>query len=354
MPFRVPNDAAVGVGASGAPTPDVSRPLVRATGSPRAAQVLRVRSWGPVLALILLCVAFTIASSRFATIDNARAIADQASIVCVLSVGLTFVILVGAIDLSIEGVMAATSTIVALLVANTVNDNELGYAGVLVAVAAGAAIGLVNGLINTRLRVPSFMVTLGTGAIGLGIATALFGQTPPRILDPDLRSWALEQTFGTSRLVLVALGCVLLGLVIQRYTRMGRYAYVIGGGEDVARLSGIRVERYKTLVFTFAGLMFGLGGVMVAMRSGVGSPTAGSGDLFAAITAVVVGGTLLSGGRGGVLHSVVGVLIITVLDNGMLLLGADESLQRSVHGLLIVIAVGLATWSLRNRMRVIK
>jgi ribose transport system permease protein len=354
MSVPVKGDASVGVGAPGAPAPDAVVQVEPRTGSPLLAQLLRVRSWGPLLALILLCIGFTIANSRFATLDNARAIADQASVICVLSVGLTFVILMGAIDLSIEGVMASSSTIVALLVANTVNDHELGYTAVLIAVAAGGAIGLVNGLINTRLRVPSFMVTLGTGAMGLGLATVLFGQTPPRILDPGLRSWALEQTLGVSRLALLALGCVAVGVIVQRYTRMGRYAYVIGGGEDVARLSGIRVERYKTMIFAFAGVTFGLAGVMVAMRSGVGSPTAGNGDLFAAITAVVVGGTLLSGGRGGVLHSVVGVLIITVLDNGMLLLGADESLQQSVHGLLIVVAVGLATWSLRTRMRVIK
>jgi ribose transport system permease protein len=310
--------------------------------------------WGPVLALVVLCVLLSIFADRFATGANLKAIADQASVPAVLAVGLTFVIVMGAIDLSIEGIMAAAAIITALLVANERNSLDLGLLGVALAVLAGVVLGFLNGIINARLRVPSFMVTLGMGSIGLGIATVLFGDRPPKISDPSMRAWGLDEFLGLPRYAFVALAIVTLGYVIQRYTRMGRYAFAIGGGEDLARLSGLRVERYKTIVFTFAGAMFALGGAMSAARVGIGSPTAGNGQLFATITAVVVGGTLLSGGRGGVLHSTVGVLIVTVLGNGLVLLGVDDSIQRAVQGAIIVSAVALTTWPARGRLRVIK
>ena len=310
--------------------------------------------WGPVLALAVLCLALALLADRFATVANLKAIADQASIPAVLAVGLSFVIVMGAIDLSIEGIMAAAAIITALLVANERNDLDLGLLGVAIAVAVGAGLGFLNGIINARLRVPSFMVTLGMGSIGLGIATILFGDRPPRISDPSIRAWGLDEFLGLPRFAFVALGCVAVGYAIQRYTRMGRYAFAIGGGEDLARLSGLRVERYKTIVFAFAGALFALGGAMAAARVGIGSPTAGSGQLFATITAVVVGGTLLSGGRGGVLPSTVGLLIVTVLGNGLVLLGVDDSIQRAVQGAIIVAAVAATTWSARDRLRVIK
>lgn len=313
-----------------------------------------IQSWGPLVALIVLCVGFSLASPRFATIENLQNIADAAVLLMVVATGLTFVLLSGAIDLSVEGVMAVSALAVALLVANDRNDFDLGILGVAIAVGAGAGFGLVNGFVNTRFRVPSFMVTLGVSSIGIGVATILYHGKAPGITDAWFASWALDKWFGFSRLTFVAIAVVAIGYAIQRYTRIGRYAYVIGGGEDIALLSGISVSRYKILLFVLAGAAFGLAGVMSAARLEAGVVQGGAGLQFAGITAVVIGGTLLSGGRGGVIHTVVGVLIITVLSDGMVLVGVSPYLQKALQGVLIVAAVVATGWPLRRRMRVIK
>jgi ribose transport system permease protein len=313
-----------------------------------------LQSWGPLAALVVLCVAFSVASPRFATIENFQNVADAAVLLMVVATGLTFVLLTGAIDLSVEGVMAVSALVVAILVANNRNGLGLGLLGVAIAVGVGAGFGMLNGIINTRLRVPSFMATLGMSSIGIGVATILYSGSAPVITDEWFSSWALEKWFGFSRLTYVAIGVVVIGYLIQRYTRVGRYAYVIGGGEDVAALSGIKVARFKVLIFTLAGAAFGLAGVMSAARLGAGVVQAGTGLQFAGITAVVIGGTLLSGGRGGILHTVVGVMIITVLSDGMILIGVSPYVQKALQGVLIVAAIVITGWPLRRRMRVIK
>ena len=309
---------------------------------------------GPLAALVGLVILFALASDGFFTLGNARSIADQASILLVLAVGATFVILLGSIDLSVEGVMATSSLVVVLLAENSRNGHDLGYVAVAAGVGVGAMFGLVNGLLHTWLRVPSFMVTLGTGAVGIGVATVLFGGQPPRLLDEGLRGWGTGRWAGVPRLVVLALVVLLCGYLVQRYTRVGRYVFVIGGDEQIARLSGISIARYKVWAFVLSGSAAGLAGAMAATRLGVGDVQIGSGLLFTTITAVVVGGTLLSGGRGGVLQTLVGTLLISVLANGLILVGVPNSVQRSVQGVVIIVAIAATAWSLRHRIRVVK
>ena len=213
---------------------------------------------------------------------------------------------------------------------------------------------LANGLIITRVKVPSFMATLGTWAVGLGVATVLFGGRVPNISDQWLRDWELVRWFGFSPITWIAIGVVIVGYGIQRYTRVGRYAYVIGGNEELAIQSGIDVKRFKVLIFMLSGTLVGLSAVMVSARLGIGDARLGANTLFAAVTAVVIGGTLLTGGRGGVLQTVIGVLIVNVINNGMVLSGVDPYLQRAVQGAIIVGAVTVTTWPLRSRLRMIK
>ncbi len=313
-----------------------------------------LQSWGPLAALLAIVVVFSILSPRFRSIENLQNVAEAATLLTVVSTGLTFVLLTGAIDLSVEGVMAVSALSVSLLVANNRNDLNFGLLGIGVAVTIGAGFGLLNGIINTRLRIPSFMATLGMSAVCIGVATILYHGNAPSITDGFLSSWALEKWFGFSRLTYVALTVVAIGYVIQRYTRVGRYAYVIGGGEEVAALSGVKVDRYKIAIFALAGATSGLAGVMAAARLQAGIVQAGAGLQFAGITAVVIGGTLLTGGRGGVLHTTVGVLIITLLSNGMILVGISPYFQAAVQGVLIVAAIAVTSWPLRRRLRVIK
>ncbi len=312
------------------------------------------RDAGPPIALIVIFMIFAALSPQFRSIDNVQNIVDAAAVLAVVTCGITFVLMMGSIDLSAAGVMGASALTVSLLVANNRNDNDFGFLGVLVAVVLGCAFGCLSGLALVLLKVPSFMATLGVSAIGLGVATLMFAGVQPNISDTMLRSWAIERFLGFSYLTWIAAVCVVVGWLVQRYTRLGRYAYAIGGAEEVLMLSGVKVRPYKVAVFTLAGAFYGLGGVMVTSQLGAGLVQAGVGYDFSAITAAVVGGTLLTGGRGGVLHSAVGVLLVMVLTNGLVQVGVSPYWQGGVEGLIVVAAVAAAVIPQRRRNQVVK
>jgi ribose transport system permease protein len=250
--------------------------------------------------------------------------------------------------------MGASAIAVALLVANNRNDNDFGLFGVAVAVLLGAALGCLSGLALVVLKVPSFMTTLGVSAVGLGVATLMFAGVQPNVTDPMLGGWAVERFLGLSQLTWIAVACVLVGWLVQRYSRLGRYAFAIGGAEEVLSLSGVKVAPYKVAVFTMAGAFYGLAGVLVTSQLGAGLVQAGKGYDFSAITAAVVGGTLLTGGRGGIVHSAVGVLLVTVLTNGLVQVGVSPYWQGGVQGLIVVAAVAAAVLPQRRRNQVTK
>jgi ribose transport system permease protein len=332
----------------GSATPDVASRWRRVRASARP------ETWGPVLVLVALCLVFAVASSRFATLANLHTVADQAAVPMVLAVGLTFVVLMGSIDLSLEGVMGVSSIAVALLVANDVNGNHLGWLGVALAVGAGLAAGVVSGAVHVVFRIPSLMVTVGGWFVALGIASLLFPGRQPRLLDGGVTGLGSERLLGFSKLDAIAVGVVVLALLLQRFTGFGRALYAIGGDEATARTSGLKVDRVKVAAFAFAGACAGLAGVMTAAKLGVGKVDAGLGQLFPTVAAVVIGGTLLTGGRGGVAHTIVGVLILTVLADGLILIGVDPYIQQGIEGLVLVLAVAAGGWQLRSRLRVVK
>ncbi|PWD50211.1 ABC transporter permease [Serinibacter arcticus] len=315
---------------------------------------MSLRDAGPPIALVVIVVAFSILSPQFRTIGNLQNILDASAVLAVVACGITFVLLTGSIDLSVPGVMATSALTVSLLVANNRNGLDLGLLGIVIAIAAGAALGSLSGVLLVSFKVPSFMTTLGVSAIGLGLATLLFAGVQPNITDPLLTSWARERFLGFSYLVWIAVACVLLGWALQRHTRLGRYAYAIGGAEEVLSLSGVRVAPYKVAVFGLAGAFYGLAGVMITSQLGAGLVQAGAGLDFSAITAAVVGGTLLTGGRGGVLHSAVGVLLTMALTNGLVQIGVSPYWQGGVQGLIVVVAVAAAVLPLRRRNQVVK
>jgi ribose transport system permease protein len=308
---------------------------------PAALRSRRLVQLGPTIALVGVSILISAVNHRFLTLDNLRSIVTQSAIPLVLSVGLTFIILSGAIDLSIEGVMAMSSVIVSFLVLNNRTNFDWGLLGVVAAILVGGLAGFLNGVIHVTFRIPSFMVTLGMWSVGIGLATVLYRGLPVTVEDPMLRSWALGTTLSFSNLAWFAIGALVVGYLVQRFTILGRYAYVIGGNEDLARLSGVPVNRYKVMLFTFAGLCSGLAGVLIAARTGYGTANVGTGTLFQVVTSVVVGGTALTGGTGGVLQTLVGVLFVTTLSNGMILMGIHPYIQQAVQGLLIIVAVAL-------------
>ncbi|MBN9177458.1 MAG: ABC transporter permease [Microbacterium sp.] len=336
---------AVGAGAVAVPTAG------RTAGS-LGRDVLR--GGGPLLLLVVLCIGLTIVQPQFATTSNLITILNQAAVPLVVACGMTVVILMGSIDMSTEGVMATVGVATSLLVANTTNGLDLGLVGVLAALAIGATFGAVSGLLVTRLRIPSLMVTLGMWFVGLGLASLLYPARQSGIEDEGLRALALVRVGGLTLNFFLALAVVAILFAALRWSAFGRTVYGIGGGEPQLLLAGVRVSRYKIGAFAISGVCAALAGVMITAQIGLGSPTAGYDQLFPAISAVVIGGTLLSGGRGGILHTVVGVMTLVVLRNGMLLVGIDPYLQQAVIGVALVVIVAAATWRERGRLRAIK
>jgi ribose transport system permease protein len=245
-----------------------------------------------------------------------------------------------------------TAVIASLLVANDITPYAIGLAAVPIAVITGGAMGFLNGVLHVKLRTPSFMTTLGVGFAGVGIAMAMLGGDTVRISDQTFRFLSLGRVGGIPMAVWIAAASVAIAYVIQERTRLGRWLYAIGTDEMTARHAGIPIERTRIVIFAVAGLFYGLGGVLSAAQFGQGHALISQGRLFTTITAVVVGGTALSGGVGSVLNSVIGVLIVVVLANGLVLMGVEPYVQQGVQGLLIIAAVALALD--RSRLDVVK
>jgi ribose transport system permease protein len=241
---------------------------------------------------------------------------------------------------------------VSLLVANDISPYAIGLFSVPLAIIAGGAMGLLNGLLHVKLKTPSFMTTLGVGFAGVGIATAILGGETVRISDQTFRFLSLGRFLGIPMAVWIAAAAVAVAYIIQERTRLGRWLYAIGTDEITARHAGIPIERTRILIFAVAGLFYGLGGVLLVAQFGQGHALISQGRLFTTVTAVVVGGTALSGGVGSVLNSVIGVMIVVVLANGLVLMGVEPYVQQGVQGLLIIAAVALALD--RSRLEVVK
>lgn len=325
------------------------RPLGKSRASRRR---WRTASWAPIVVLFLLCAIISGINPNFLSLGNFQRIAQAAMIPLVLGIGATFIILMGSIDLSVEGVLTMAAVILSLLTLNGANDNNLGIVAIMLVLIVGAIVGLINGLIHVYLRIPSFMATLGTWFMGVGAANALLGGMAVRINDPWIRGLAIERFLGLPWGAWVALLCLMIALGIQNYTRLGRYIYALGGGEELAVLSGIPVPIVRIAAFTLAGVFYAIGGILAAAQLGLGNAQIGNGRLFTTVTAVVVGGTALSGGQGSVLQTLVGVLIVVVLSNGMVLMGVPPSVQIGVQGLMIIAAVALSMD--RKLMRIVK
>lgn len=308
------------------------------------------------IALVALIVMFSVLNPEsFVSVVNLQTILDQASVPLILGVGATLVILLGCIDLSVEGLMSACGVAFVLLSANSRTDADLGLWAVGVGLALGALLGLANGLAHTLLKVPSFIVTLGMGFVGFGIATLLFGSDQlPFLADGGIKTWPTDKFLGLTHSFWLAAVVVALGIVVSKYTRLGRYTYAIGNNEQIARDNGVPVGRYKVAVFTVAGACSGLAGVLTTMQLGSAPARIGIGMLFLTIAAVVIGGTSLGGGKGGVLRTAVGVLMLTVINNGLIHSGVSPNVQSAVSGGVLVVAIIMAAWPHRSRLRIAK
>ncbi|HZZ61759.1 MAG TPA: ABC transporter permease [Roseiarcus sp.] len=300
---------------------------------------------GPLIGLILLCVFLSIATDSFLTPRNFLNVLDQVTVLGVMAVGMTFVILIGGIDLSVGSVLALSGMVMGYL------GNNLGWPFVLAIVAAliaSALAGAVSGLMVTRLRIPSFIATLAMMSIARGIASIITNGEQIVGFPDWFSNLAIIRHFGfLTATVGVMIAIVVVAWVILQFRRSGRALYAIGGSAEVARLAGINVREASLVVYMLCALLAGLAGVILSARLDSAQPSSGIGYELDTIAAVVIGGASLSGGIGGIGGTIVGVLIIGFLRNGLNLLQVSPFVQQVVIG--VVIAVAVATDTLRRR-----
>lgn len=313
----------------------------------------KLTQWAPVLVLLVLFVTFSILRfDSFFTLHNVTSLLNQLTSVLLVATGATFVVLIGSTDLSIDGQVGLAASVVSLLILNNKNGNNLGVLGIVIALAVGVLVGFLSGFIHVRFRISSFMVTYAMSAICVGVGIMAYDGLWAQITDPVLLKIPSISFLGIPLITWIALLMVAIGWVIQERTAFGRHMIAIGTNESIPRITGVNVARIKVLVFMWAGLCYALAGVLGALRLARGEIDVGTGQFFPGFAALIVGGTSLSGGRGGVLNTLVGALIITVLSNGLLLLGVNTYIRSAVQGLIILVAVTLTIR--RNRRTIVK
>lgn len=294
-------------------------------------------------ALIVLIVFFgLLAPSLFLTRGNFETILQNSAVQCVVAIGMTFVILIGSIDLSVGSNMALTATLAAMA------SNQIGSSAFFLTPLIGALIGLTNALVFVHGRIPSFVVTLGSLSVARGLTLIISNGTPVPIPFDGLFS-----DIGIPPVpIFIVIGLALVASFVLLKTTFGRYTFAIGGDEDKASMLGLPVNGVKIAVFTMSGALAGLGGGILAAEIGSGSPTMGTGFELTAISAVVIGGTSLTGGRGSILGTIVGSLVMSTLANGLIILGISTDVQTVLTGIVLVGAVLLSIQ--RGKIKVMK
>lgn len=294
-----------------------------------------LRRFGIVLAFVLLMAVLSLLSPSFLTVSNILNIARQVSINAILAAGMTFVILTAGIDLSVGSVLAYAGAVMAGLLAG----GKALVVGIGAGLALGALLGLVNGAVVTKGRVQPFIATLAMLTIARG-ATLVYTDGRPITGLPDAFVWLGAGDVGRVPVPVIVMALVFLAahLILTR-TVLGRYVYAIGGNEEAARLSGVNVIFYKTLVYAISGLLSAVSAVILTARLNSAQPTAGSGYELDAIAAVVLGGTTLAGGEGSIGGTLLGAFIIGVINNGLNLLNVNPFYQQVVKGAVILLAV---------------
>jgi len=296
-------------------------------------------------ALVLLIIFFSFWSPYFFNFDNLNNILIATSVVGVLALGETFVIVTGGIDLSIGTVMTVSSVMCATAVVRWGLPVPV---SVLVGIGTGGLMGMINGVLIGRMKLPPFIATLGTLNVARGLSLVIAGLSPIYFPTDELHGLIMGSTIGVilpafpiPNIVIIMLGGALLAGLILSKTVLGRYTYALGSNEEAARLSGINVVKWKIAVYALCGLFAGLGGVLLAARVNSAQPTLGFGYELDAISAVVIGGTSLAGGVGTILGTVIGAFIVKTLADGLQLVDVPQEWQIVATGVVVIFAVYL-------------
>ena len=287
----------------------------------------------PLLMLAALAAVFTLASPRFLQFNNLMIVAQQAVVLLVAALGMTFVIIAGSIDLSVGAIVAFA----ALAAARA--SGSLGVFAIVPACLIGLSCGLLNGVVVAKGKVPSFIVTLGAMVVYRGVVLYFTRGAPVSIENETFLDVYSGRSFSIPHSAIIAVGLIMFAAVVLNLTVFGREVRAIGGGERIAFLTGIKVDRVKIAIFGLVGLLCGVAGLLQAARSMAATAQLGEGLELDAIAAVVVGGTPLTGGVGSIQGTILGALIITILSNGMNIVGLDPYFQNIVKGLVLVLAV---------------
>lgn len=320
----------------------------------------RAIKWAPLLVLGCLLLLFPffewledfraakdhiyLIDSRFFSIRNASRIAVSAAPALMVAVGVTFIIIMGSIDLSMEGTVSVSAVIFAFaFIAWGGTLASWAWLALPLALVVGAVMGFINGLVHVKMKIPSFMASLAMGFVGTGLALLLTGGDRIRVEDELFRSLLTVRWLNFPIMCYVALIFLFIAWFIQSRTKLGRNFFAVGGGEELAEASGLNVNRVRIMGFTLAGVFFAVGALLAVGRIGIAETATGNNFMFVSITSVVVGGTALWGGIGGVWNTLVGVLIVNVINNGMVVIGLPNYVQDGVLGLLVIIAVVLST-----------
>lgn len=319
--------------------PSTSKPYAELKAPTTVRRLLTQPTTGPLVALLLACVFFSLSTDQFLTGGNFSLIVQQVMVVGTLAIGQTLIILTAGIDLSCGAVMAFGSIVIAKMAAE-------GSLPPLAAIALGLVVcggfGLLNGALVQKIPLPPFIVTLGMLNVAFALTHIYSEEQTVTNLPGPLT--ALGQTFPLGKTditygSLVTIGLFLLLAYALSNTGWGRHVYALGNSPEAARLNGIRTSRLTIGVYTVAGILYGIAALLLISRTGVGDPQAGQTDNLDSITAVVLGGTSLFGGRGSVLGTFIGVLIVGVFRNGLQLMGVASIYQTLITGVLVILAV---------------
>jgi len=298
------------------------------------------RNLGLVIALVLLVIVGTItAGDRFASYDNFLTILRLASIIGVISIGLTFVITAGGIDLSVGSVMGLATVVASLTAVQAAATQSSWILMVLIPLGVGIAAGLINGVVIAYGNVVAFMATLAMLVAARGLAELISGRRTQIVIETGFLQFTRSSIIGVPLLIWIFLVVAIVAWFLLNRTTFGRRTVAIGGNREASRLAGIRVKRHLVYVYVLSGLTAGIAGIMMLGRTTAGTSTHGTLYELDAIAAVVVGGTLLIGGRGTIVGTVLGVLIFSTLTNVFTQNNLDTSVQAITKGLIIVVAV---------------
>jgi ribose transport system permease protein len=287
----------------------------------------------PIAVLLVLIIIFSLASPRFLTVSNLLIVLQQGTVLLVAALGMTFVIIAGSIDLSVGSIVGLAALVAAL------TSSSLGAAAIFPAVAVGMVAGLINGVLLATGKVPSFIATMGAMVVYRGVLLFFTRGAPISIDDDSFLTAYADRSWGIPHSVMIGIALSVIAYVILNRTVFGREVRAIGGGERVAVLTGIAVVRTKIAMYVLLGALCGIAGLLQGARAMAATAQLGEGLELDVIAAVVVGGTPLTGGVGSIFGTVIGVLIITLLSNGMNMIGVDPYLQNIIKGSVLVCAV---------------